>query len=58
MFDRFEGNHGRWNLAFNGNSLGSVLLAIEAGLGISVLSTAATSTYDVGASNAFAAGLQ
>jgi DNA-binding transcriptional LysR family regulator len=37
MFERIERQRRRWYVAFTGDSLGSVLSAVEAGLGVSVL---------------------
>lgn len=53
MIDRIERQGRRWYVAFTGNSLGSVLSAIEAGLGISVLPVSATGTHAVRQSTVF-----
>lgn len=37
MFDRIEREGRHWYIGFTGNSLGSVLVAVEAGMGISLL---------------------
>ena len=37
MFERIEQERRRWYIGFTGNSLGSVLVAVEAGMGISLL---------------------
>lgn len=42
MIERIEREHRRWHIAFTGNSLGSVLPAVEAGLGVSVLTVGVT----------------
>lgn len=55
MIDRIERERRRWYIAFTGNSLGSVLSAIEAGLGVSVLPVSTTGSYAVSASTIFAA---
>lgn len=54
MIDRIERARRRWYIAFTGNSLGSVLSAIEAGLGVSVLPTGTTKNHAVRASALFA----
>jgi DNA-binding transcriptional LysR family regulator len=55
MIDRIERDQRRWYIAFTGNSLGSVLSAIEAGLGISVLPISTTAAHAVRASAVFPA---
>ncbi len=47
MIDRIERSQRRWYIAFTGNSLGSVLSAIEAGLGVSVLPVSTTAGHAV-----------
>lgn len=47
MIEQLESGGVRWYLAFTGNSLGSVLRAVEAGLGVSILPIAAIANYDV-----------
>ena len=47
MIERIERAQRRWYIAFTGNSLGSVLSAIEAGLGLSVLPIATTAAHAV-----------
>lgn len=47
MIERIERERRGWYIAFTGNSLGSVLSAIEAGLGLSVLPVATTASYAV-----------
>lgn len=53
MIDRIERERRRWYIAFTGNSLGSVLSAVEAGLGLSVLPVSAIKTHAVRASTVF-----
>ncbi|GAA0659917.1 DNA-binding transcriptional LysR family regulator [Sphingomonas insulae] len=53
MIDRIEREQRRWYIAFTGNSLGSVLSAIEAGLGVSVLPVSTTQAHAVRASTIF-----
>jgi len=55
MIDRIEREQRRWYIAFTGNSLASVLSAVEAGLGVSVLPVSTTGAYAVSASSLFAA---
>ena len=55
MIDRIERQQRRWYIAFTGNSLGSVLSAVEAGLGVSVLPVSTTATHAVRVSNLFGA---
>lgn len=47
MFQRIERERRRWYVAFAGNSLHDVLLAVEAGLGLSLLPIAAARAYRV-----------
>ena len=47
MIARIERAQRRWYIAFTGNSLGSVLSAIEAGLGVSVLPISTTAAHRV-----------
>lgn len=47
MIDRIERDKRRWYIAFTGNSLGSVLSAVEAGLGVSVLPISTTAAHAV-----------
>lgn len=54
MVDRIERQGRRWYVAFTGNSLGSVLSAIEAGLGVSVLPISTTGAHAVRRSTIFA----
>ncbi|MEG3166496.1 LysR family transcriptional regulator [Sphingomonas sp. PB2P19] len=54
MVDRIEREKRRWYIAFTGNSLGSVLSAVEAGLGVSVLPVSTVSAHSVCASLIFA----
>ena len=42
MFERIEKEHRRWYIAFSGSSLQSVLVAVEAGLGLSLLPVGTT----------------
>lgn len=53
MIDRIEREQRRWYIAFTGNSLGSVLSAVEAGLGVSVLPVSTTHAHAVRASTIF-----
>lgn len=53
MIDRIEREQRRWYIAFTGNSLGSVLSAVEAGLGVSVLPVSTTQAHAVRASTIF-----
>ena len=55
MIDRIERERRRWYIAFTGNSLGSVLSAVEAGLGVSVLPVSTIGTYAVRLSDLFSA---
>lgn len=54
MIDRIEREQRRWYIAFTGNSLGSVLSAVEAGLGVSVLPVSTTKAHAVRTSTIFA----
>ena len=47
MFERIEGEELRWYIAFSGSSLHNVLVAVEAGLGLSLLPRSATASYRV-----------
>ncbi|KPF73869.1 MAG: LysR family transcriptional regulator [Blastomonas sp.] len=47
MIDKIEAAGLRWYLAFTGNSLVSVLRAVEAGLGVSILPSATTGFYNI-----------
>lgn len=47
MFARIEQRRRRWYVAFTGSSLGSVLAAVEAGLGISLVPVGAAANYRV-----------
>lgn len=53
MIERIEREQRRWYIAFTRNSLGSVLSAIAAGLGVSVLPVSTTSGHAVEASSMF-----
>lgn len=53
MFERVEQEQHRWYLAFTGNSLHNVLVAVEAGLGLSLLPVNAVAGYRVRRSAAF-----
>lgn len=55
MIDRIERDQRGWYIAFTGNSLGSVLSAIEAGLGVSVLPVSTTAAHAVRPSAIFPA---
>lgn len=55
MIDRVERAGRHWYIAFTGNSLGSLVSAIEAGLGVSVLPISATAAHEVRPSTLFAA---
>jgi DNA-binding transcriptional LysR family regulator len=55
MIERIERSQRRWYIAFTGNSLGSVLSAIEAGLGVSVLPISTTAAHAVRPSAIFTA---
>lgn len=47
MFERIEQERQRWYIAFSGSSLHNVLVAVEAGLGLSLLPRAAVAGYRV-----------
>jgi DNA-binding transcriptional LysR family regulator len=47
MFERLEHEQRHWYVAFTGSSLNSVLTAVEAGLGLSLIPADATSDYGV-----------
>jgi len=47
MFERIEREQRRWYIAFSGSSLHNVLVAVEAGLGLSLLPRSATTGYHV-----------
>lgn len=47
MFERIENEQLRWYIAFSGSSLHNVLVAVEAGLGLSLLPKSATVGYRV-----------
>lgn len=47
MFERIEGERLRWYIAFTGSNLHNVLVAVEAGLGLSLLPRAAAAGYRV-----------
>lgn len=53
MINRIEREQRRWYIAFTGNSLGSVLSAVEAGLGVSVLPVSTTKEHAVHTSAIF-----
>ncbi|MBB5712514.1 hypothetical protein [Sphingomonas xinjiangensis] len=55
MIDRIERERRRWYIAFTGNRLASVLSAVEAGLGVSVLPINTAEAYAVGVSSIFSA---
>ncbi|MET3710457.1 DNA-binding transcriptional LysR family regulator [Sphingomonas trueperi] len=55
MIDRIERERRNWYIAFTGNSLASVLSAIEAGLGVSVLPISTTGAHAVRTSAIFSA---
>lgn len=55
MIDRIEREQRGWYIAFTGSSLGSVLSAVEAGLGMSVLPVSTVAAHAVRASSIFAA---
>lgn len=55
MAERIERERRRWYIAFTGNSLGSVLSGVEAGLGISVLPIGATRSHAVRQADMFPA---
>lgn len=47
MFERIERERRNWYIAFTGSSLNSVLVAVEAGLGLSLLPLGAVDNYQV-----------
>lgn len=47
MFERIERERRRWYIAFTGSSLHSVLVAVEAGLGLSLVPIATVTNYHV-----------
>lgn len=47
MIQRIERERRKWYIAFTGNSLASVLSAVEAGLGVSVLPVSTTGAYAI-----------
>jgi DNA-binding transcriptional LysR family regulator len=47
MFERIEREGLRWYIAFSGSSLHNVLVAVEAGLGLSLLPGSAVAGYRV-----------
>jgi DNA-binding transcriptional LysR family regulator len=47
MFERIERERLRWYIAFSGSSLHNVMVAVEAGLGLSLLPRNATTGYRV-----------
>lgn len=47
MFDRIERERRRWYVAFSGTSLSSVLVAVEAGLGLSLVPAGVAAHYGV-----------
>jgi DNA-binding transcriptional LysR family regulator len=55
MIERIERAQMRWYIAFTGNSLGSVLSAVEAGLGLSVIPNSTTASHAVQVSTIFPA---
>lgn len=48
MFERIEQDGRRWYIGFTGNSLSSVIVAVEAGLGLSLLPRLASRGRDLG----------
>lgn len=54
MFARLESEQRQWYVSFTGNSLDSVLVAVEVGLGLSLIPVIAASAYDVRPCHAFA----
>lgn len=56
MFERIERERRRWFIAFTGSSLNSVLVAIESGLGLSLVPTTAAAGYKVRAHRGFGMG--
>jgi len=53
MIEQIEASGLRWYLAFTGNSLVSVLRAVEAGLGVSILPIATSESYALQTCNQF-----
>lgn len=53
MFERIERERRRWYVAFTGTSLNSVLVAVEAGLGLSLLPVGATAGHAIHSYAAF-----
>jgi DNA-binding transcriptional LysR family regulator len=53
MIDRIERERRRWYIAFTGNSLASVLSAVEAGLGVSVLPIITSKAHSISVSTIF-----
>ncbi|MBJ6123663.1 LysR family transcriptional regulator [Sphingomonas mollis] len=53
MIARMERERRRWYIAFTGSSLGSVLSAVEAGLGVAVLPVSTTGAHAVSVSTMF-----
>ncbi|MFD1218107.1 MULTISPECIES: LysR family transcriptional regulator [Microbulbifer] len=53
MFERIERERRSWYVAFTGSSLNSVLVAVEAGLGLSLLPLGATAKYNVRLNESF-----
>ena len=47
MFERIEGEQRRWYIAFSGSSLHNVMVAVEAGLGLSLLPRGAAAGHRV-----------
>lgn len=47
MFERFERDRRRWYIGFTGSSLSSILVAVEAGMGISLLPLLTAQDRDV-----------
>jgi DNA-binding transcriptional LysR family regulator len=53
MFERIEQDQRRWYIAFSGSSLHSVLVAVEGGIGLSLLPKSAVAGYRVRQYTAF-----
>lgn len=53
MFERIEQDQRRWYIAFSGSSLHSVLVAVEGGIGLSLLPKSAVAGYRVRQCTAF-----
>jgi DNA-binding transcriptional LysR family regulator len=47
MFERLEREHHRWYISFSSSSLHNVLVAVEAGMGLSLLPVSATAAYRI-----------